>query len=187
MTDQTFFHWGRDPDGIVTLTMDALGQTANTMSRAFVDAFGVVVDRLEAERDNVSGVILTSAKKTFFAGGDLKELITSRPEEAAEIQALSMRTKGALRRLRRSASRLLRRLTAPLLAVAWRLRWPVTTGSRWALRIRRSGCPKSRSVCYPGRAVSCALCVSWVSPMRCRRCCYRGSGTTRARRSASAS
>ncbi len=99
MTDQTFFHWERDPDGIVTLTMDALGQSAKTMSRAFVDAFGVVVDRLEAERDSVSGVILTSAKKTFFAGGDLKELITSRPEEAAEIQALSMRTKDALRRL----------------------------------------------------------------------------------------
>src|SRR5260370_9474340 len=99
MTDQTFFHWERDPDGIVTLTMDALGQSANTMSRAFVDAFGVVVDRLEAERDSLSGVILTSAKKTFFAGGDLKELITSTPEDAAESQPPRKPTEHARRRL----------------------------------------------------------------------------------------
>ena len=29
------------------------------------------LDRLEAERDEVTGVIVTSAKTTFFAGGDL--------------------------------------------------------------------------------------------------------------------
>ena len=34
---------------------------------------------LEAEQDTIRGVIFTSAKKTFFAGGDLKRLIQRRP------------------------------------------------------------------------------------------------------------
>ena len=40
------------------------------------------VDRLEAEKDSIAGVIVTSAKKTFFAGGDLNELIKVTQAEA---------------------------------------------------------------------------------------------------------
>jgi 3-hydroxyacyl-CoA dehydrogenase/enoyl-CoA hydratase/3-hydroxybutyryl-CoA epimerase len=78
--------------------MDAPGRSANTMSRAFVDAFVDVVDRIEEERESIAGIVLTSAKKSFFAGGDLAELIRSTPEDAAAIQALSLRTKDVMRR-----------------------------------------------------------------------------------------
>ncbi|ACU74120.1 3-hydroxyacyl-CoA dehydrogenase NAD-binding [Catenulispora acidiphila DSM 44928] len=99
MSEQNHFGWDRDADGVVTLTMDAPGQSANTMNRAFVEALGPVLDRLEAEKDDIAGVVVTSAKKTFFAGGDLNELIQARPEDAADIMARNMLIKAQLRRL----------------------------------------------------------------------------------------
>lgn len=79
--------WDRAEDGVVTLTLDAPGSSANTMDAAFQAALGETVDRLVAEKDTLKGVILTSAKKTFFAGGDLDELIQARP--AAREQLLT--------------------------------------------------------------------------------------------------
>jgi 3-hydroxyacyl-CoA dehydrogenase/enoyl-CoA hydratase/3-hydroxybutyryl-CoA epimerase len=99
MTEHNHFRWEQGTDGILVLTMDAPGQSANTMNQAFIDDFAVVVDRLEAEKDAFTGVVITSAKKTFFAGGDLKELIKSRPEDAAEVFAFSQHVKALLRRL----------------------------------------------------------------------------------------
>jgi 3-hydroxyacyl-CoA dehydrogenase/enoyl-CoA hydratase/3-hydroxybutyryl-CoA epimerase len=99
MSEQNHIRWERDADGVVTLTMDAPGQSANTMNRAFIEALGPVVDRLEAEKEDIAGVIVTSAKKTFFAGGDLNELIQARPEDAADIMARNLQIKALLRRL----------------------------------------------------------------------------------------
>ncbi|WP_327256523.1 3-hydroxyacyl-CoA dehydrogenase NAD-binding domain-containing protein [Streptomyces sp. NBC_01244] len=99
MSEQNHFRWEQDADGVVVLTMDAPGQSANTMNRTFIDDFAVVVDRLEAERDGLAGVVITSAKKTFFAGGDLTELITAGPEDAADSLAFVTRIKALLRRL----------------------------------------------------------------------------------------
>lgn len=99
MTEQKHIRWEEDADGVVVLTMDAPGQSANTMNRAFIEDLAVVIDRLEAEKDTVTGVVITSAKKTFFAGGDLKELIRASPEDAADVLAFVTRIKGLLRRL----------------------------------------------------------------------------------------
>jgi len=98
MTEQGI-RWEQDADGIVVLTMDAPGQSANTMNRAFIDSCAPVVDRLEAERDSITGVVVTSAKKTFFAGADLNELIQTTAENAADMMAFGDRIKGLLRRL----------------------------------------------------------------------------------------
>ncbi|MFK0280922.1 3-hydroxyacyl-CoA dehydrogenase NAD-binding domain-containing protein [Streptomyces sp. NPDC090499] len=99
MTEQDFIRWERDTDGIVVLTMDAPGRSANTMNTAFMDAFSVVMDRLEAERETITGVVLTSAKKTFFAGGDLAELIRMKPQDAGAAMAFVGRMKDMLGRL----------------------------------------------------------------------------------------
>jgi 3-hydroxyacyl-CoA dehydrogenase / enoyl-CoA hydratase / 3-hydroxybutyryl-CoA epimerase len=90
--------YARDAGGVVTATIDMPG-SANTMNTAFQAALIALVDRLEADRDEISGVILTSAKKTFFAGGDLKELILVTPENAAEFSRALDDLKAALRRL----------------------------------------------------------------------------------------
>ena len=71
MTEQNTIRWDQDADGIVTLTLDDPGQRANTMNGAYRDSMHAAVDRLYAEKDSITGVIITSAKDTFFAGGDL--------------------------------------------------------------------------------------------------------------------
>jgi 3-hydroxyacyl-CoA dehydrogenase/enoyl-CoA hydratase/3-hydroxybutyryl-CoA epimerase len=76
------FLWESDADGIVTLTMDDPGQSANTMNDTFRTSLKSTVDRLVSEKDSITGVVITSAKKTFFAGGDLRQLGTAKPEDA---------------------------------------------------------------------------------------------------------
>jgi 3-hydroxyacyl-CoA dehydrogenase/enoyl-CoA hydratase/3-hydroxybutyryl-CoA epimerase len=94
--DPIRFH--RDADGVVTLTMDMSG-SANVMNAEYQDAMGAALARLEAERDEITGVIITSAKKTFFAGGDLNVLIRVTPENSDEALAGLSDVKAQLRRL----------------------------------------------------------------------------------------
>jgi 3-hydroxyacyl-CoA dehydrogenase/enoyl-CoA hydratase/3-hydroxybutyryl-CoA epimerase len=76
------FRYKKDADGIVTITMDMEGQSANTMSVAYLPAMSGVIEKLRAEQ-NLKGVIFASAKKTFFAGGDLNNLLkVERADEA---------------------------------------------------------------------------------------------------------
>ncbi|MFJ2632984.1 3-hydroxyacyl-CoA dehydrogenase NAD-binding domain-containing protein [Streptomyces sp. NPDC087422] len=99
MSESTTIRWEQDTDGIVTLVLDDPAQSANTMNAAFADSLDATLDRLEAELDGVRGIIVTSAKKTFFAGGDLRDLIRATPENAADVLAGSLRIKRRLRRL----------------------------------------------------------------------------------------
>ncbi len=57
------------------------------------------MDRLEAEKDSITGVVITSAKKTFFAGGDLNDLKKVKPENAQEFAGMVREGKAVLRRL----------------------------------------------------------------------------------------
>ena len=99
MTESTTIRYERGEDGIVVLTLDDPNQSANTMNAAYVASMGATVDRLEAEKDELEGVVLTSAKKTFFAGGDLNDLKQVRPEHAADLAEGLKVVKGQLRRL----------------------------------------------------------------------------------------
>ncbi|WP_068425311.1 3-hydroxyacyl-CoA dehydrogenase NAD-binding domain-containing protein [Janibacter terrae] len=96
---ENMIRYERDDEGIVTLTMDDPGAGANTMNDTYTAAMGETVDRLEAERDEITGVVLTSAKKTFFAGGNLTDLQSVTPERAGEFFAGIERIKSQLRRL----------------------------------------------------------------------------------------
>ncbi len=97
MTDA--IRYDKDEQRIVTLTIDMPGQSANTMNPAFRAALAATLDRLEADRDGIAGVILSSAKKTFFAGGDLNNLLAARPEDAAALFERAQAMKALLRRL----------------------------------------------------------------------------------------
>ncbi|HTE72454.1 MAG TPA: 3-hydroxyacyl-CoA dehydrogenase NAD-binding domain-containing protein, partial [Actinomycetes bacterium] len=98
MSESTI-RWEQDADGIVVLTLDDPSSSANTMNDAYVRSMGETVDRLEREKESIRGVVLTSAKKTFFAGGDLGALIRATPETRAEVLATVTRVKSQLRRL----------------------------------------------------------------------------------------
>ncbi|NLU83451.1 3-hydroxyacyl-CoA dehydrogenase NAD-binding domain-containing protein [Rhodococcus sp. HNM0569] len=99
MSEKNIINWEQDEDGIVVLTMDDPSQSANTMNEAYISSMKETVDRLEAEKDSITGVVLTSAKKTFFAGGDLNMLIQVQPEDAQQAFDLGQSIKADLRRL----------------------------------------------------------------------------------------
>ncbi|MER7931179.1 MULTISPECIES: 3-hydroxyacyl-CoA dehydrogenase NAD-binding domain-containing protein [unclassified Streptomyces] len=99
MTESTTIRWEKDDTGVVTLVLDDPNQSANTMNAAFVESLAAVADRLEAEQDSIRGVVLTSAKKTFFAGGDLRDLIRVTPETAQDLFDGGLAIKRNLRRI----------------------------------------------------------------------------------------
>ncbi|WP_069812335.1 3-hydroxyacyl-CoA dehydrogenase NAD-binding domain-containing protein [Streptomyces sp. TP-A0874] len=99
MSEINTIGWEQDDTGVVTLVLDDPEQSANTMNAAFRSSLSAVVDRLVAESDTVRGVIVTSAKKTFFAGGDLRDLRSLGPEQAQQAFDSGMAVKRALRRL----------------------------------------------------------------------------------------
>ncbi|WP_328751927.1 3-hydroxyacyl-CoA dehydrogenase NAD-binding domain-containing protein [Streptomyces sp. NBC_00285] len=98
-TQSTTIRWEQDRTGVVTLVIDDPNQSANTMNQAFRDSLAVITDRLEAEKDTVRGVIITSAKKTFFAGGDLRDLIRVTPATAQDLFDGGLAIKRNLRRI----------------------------------------------------------------------------------------
>ncbi|AKU14641.1 3-hydroxyacyl-CoA dehydrogenase NAD-binding domain-containing protein [Luteipulveratus mongoliensis] len=98
-TETTAVRYDKDADGIVTLTLDDPQASANTMNERYVAGMAAAIDQLESERDDVTGVILASAKKTFFAGGNLKLLQAAQPEDAGRFFAEIETVKSQLRRL----------------------------------------------------------------------------------------
>ncbi|KAB1986404.1 3-hydroxyacyl-CoA dehydrogenase NAD-binding domain-containing protein [Streptomyces triticiradicis] len=98
-TEPTTIRWEQDETGVVTLVLDDPNQSANTMNAAFRASLAAVTDRLEAEKDSIRGVVFTSAKKTFFAGGDLRDLIRVTPETAQDLFDGGLAIKRDLRRI----------------------------------------------------------------------------------------
>jgi 3-hydroxyacyl-CoA dehydrogenase/enoyl-CoA hydratase/3-hydroxybutyryl-CoA epimerase len=98
-TGKTAIRWEQDSEGIVTLTLDDPDQSANTMNDLYRSSMAQVVERLKAEKANVRGVIVTSAKKTFFAGGDLRLLVQAGPEHRDSMWKSIREMTGQLRTL----------------------------------------------------------------------------------------
>lgn len=91
--------WDKDADGIVTLTIDDPDNSANMLTDAYVEQMGAMIDRLEAEVDETTGVVITSGKSTFFAGADLTQIRSAGPEHAQQLFDGSTAIKRDLRRL----------------------------------------------------------------------------------------
>lgn len=91
------FKYEKDADGIVTLTMDMPGPV-NAMNQLYRECMAEAVRSLEQE-SGLRGVVITSAKSTFFAGGDLNELLDLDPGDEGDFQVKIEQTKNDLRRL----------------------------------------------------------------------------------------
>ena len=74
----------KDADGILTLTFDATGSPVNTMSLAWQRDIEAVAALVTAQKDSIKGVIFVSAKKTFFAGAELKDVVQAKPADAPQ-------------------------------------------------------------------------------------------------------
>lgn len=91
------FNYEKDNQGIVTVTMDMSGPV-NAINAEYNDAMDETVQRLEKE-EGLTGVIFASAKKVFFAGADLNELVLIDENGSEELFANGEFIKGHFRRL----------------------------------------------------------------------------------------
>ena len=73
-----------DADGIVILTLDDPTASANTMNDALQDVDGAAVDRLYAEKDDVTGVVVTSREEDLLRRRQPEAHDRRDPEDAAE-------------------------------------------------------------------------------------------------------
>jgi 3-hydroxyacyl-CoA dehydrogenase/enoyl-CoA hydratase/3-hydroxybutyryl-CoA epimerase len=97
--NQSAIRYETDADGIVTLTLDDPTASANTMNALYGESMQATVERLETEKEQITGVVITSAKKTFFAGGNLSDLLSVGPDQAEEVFEKGQAVKAQLRRI----------------------------------------------------------------------------------------
>ena len=91
------FKYEKDQDGIVVVTMDMTGPV-NAMNAEYHEAMEATLEKLESETE-LNGVVLASAKKVFFAGGDLNDLVKADPNNVDEFFRMTEHMKLGLRRL----------------------------------------------------------------------------------------
>lgn len=129
-------------DGIVVLTIDLPGQSANTMNAVYREAMAASVARLLTEKDSLVGVIITSAKKTFFAGGDLNELIKVGKPQAKAFYDMVLALKGQLRTLETLGKPVVAAINGAALGAVGKSVWLVITAWRWTMPRCNSACRK---------------------------------------------
>ena len=76
-----------DADGIALLTIDLPDRSMNVLTPEFMSDLGTLVEKIAGD-DAVKGAVLTSGKKAFIAGADIKDMVTAydrgvTPQEAA--------------------------------------------------------------------------------------------------------
>lgn len=89
------------PSGVALVTLDMEGSPVNVMNDAFTAMLDEVIARLEADRDSVTGAIITSAKSTFVAGGDIAKILELREQGAEAGFNFVQGLKAQLRRIER--------------------------------------------------------------------------------------
>ena len=72
-------------DGIATLLFDEPNSAVNTMCQQWKDDLTAVVQQVLADRAQLKGVVLASAKSTFFAGADLKGTMRLQASDAPQV------------------------------------------------------------------------------------------------------
>ncbi|MGB8484193.1 MAG: 3-hydroxyacyl-CoA dehydrogenase NAD-binding domain-containing protein, partial [Acinetobacter bohemicus] len=110
----------KNADNIVILTLDSPNQSANTMNADFRVALEDIVSKLQADAE-IAGIIFRSAKKTFFAGGDLDELIQAEPDHATTFFNMIEEMKAKLRYIETRGIPVVAALNGTALGGGWEL------------------------------------------------------------------
>ena len=69
-------------DGIATITFDEQGSPVNTMCQQWQSDLSDITAQVLQDKEAIRGIILASAKTTFFAGADLKATMRLAPDQA---------------------------------------------------------------------------------------------------------
>jgi 3-hydroxyacyl-CoA dehydrogenase/enoyl-CoA hydratase/3-hydroxybutyryl-CoA epimerase len=88
-----------DAQGIATVTFDEPGSSVNTMCLAWQDDLAELLARIADDAPRLAGIVLASAKPSFFAGADLKLMMRTRESDAAQAFVRIERMKKHFRRL----------------------------------------------------------------------------------------
>ncbi len=90
-------NYQKDDNNIVHLILDRPNASANLMDAAFTKDLAIAVEKLRSE--DYIGVIVRSAKSTFFAGGSLDDLFATTKENADQLFDMLNTLKVAMREL----------------------------------------------------------------------------------------
>ncbi len=131
-----------DAEGIVTLTFDSPDGPVNTMSQAWHEDFIACVERVVAQKDKLRGVILASAKSSFFAGADLKGVLRLSEKDAPQVYRGIEEVKAAFRKL----ELLGRPVVAAINGAALGGGWEICLAAHWRICVDdpkiELGCPE---------------------------------------------
>ncbi|MBC5783619.1 enoyl-CoA hydratase/isomerase family protein [Ramlibacter sp. USB13] len=72
-------------DGIATITFDEPGSPVNTMCLQWQEDLTEAVRQVVKDKDTIRGIVLASAKTTFFAGADLKGTMRLQAGDAPQV------------------------------------------------------------------------------------------------------
>jgi 3-hydroxyacyl-CoA dehydrogenase / enoyl-CoA hydratase / 3-hydroxybutyryl-CoA epimerase len=108
-------------DGIATITFDEEGSPVNTMCEAWRHDLEEVTQRVVREQADLRGILLASAKSTFFAGADLKATMRLQPADAARVFQEIEQTKKCLRTLETLGKPVVSLLNGSALGGGWEL------------------------------------------------------------------
>lgn len=90
--------WTWGDDGVVSAVLDDPGRRVNTVNRRYHDGMAALLDDLGQHLDRLRGVVLTSAKTSFFTGDEVGPADMSAEDMAAAYE-LTVPVKEQLRRL----------------------------------------------------------------------------------------
>ncbi len=90
-------NYQKDENDIVHLILDKPNTSTNLMDVTFTESFAEAVKQLS--QDSYRGVIIRSAKTTFFAGGDLTMLSAVTDENSQQLFEMTESIKASMRAL----------------------------------------------------------------------------------------
>ncbi|HEY8068926.1 MAG TPA: 3-hydroxyacyl-CoA dehydrogenase NAD-binding domain-containing protein [Burkholderiales bacterium] len=115
----------KDSENIVTVTFDAPGAQVNTMTReweaAFTETVGRLVKETAGDKASIKGVILASAKKTFFAGAELKDVLQYGPNDGPQVFRWIQAAKKQMRALEKLGIPVVAALEGTALGGGWEI------------------------------------------------------------------
>ncbi len=82
MSAMTTIRYELDDAGIATVTFDEPGSPVNTMCVAWQADLSTLVAQIVGDATRIKGIVLASAKSTFFAGADLKSVMRLTADDA---------------------------------------------------------------------------------------------------------
>jgi len=108
-----------DQQNIAHLLLDKMDAQANLMDQAF--SYDLEASIGELKTSPVTGVIVRSAKRTFFAGGDLNMLADVGPDDGQLVTSMLTRLKAAMRALETMAVPVVACINGAALGGGWEL------------------------------------------------------------------